>query len=461
MSAMSILVQLHDIVGSAGLLQGAAVRERSNGWADSSPCQAMAIVRPASTAEVSAVLAACHAASQPVVPMGGLTGLVQGCVAGPREIGLSLERMNHVLSVDTLGRTLQVEAGATLQAVHNAAETHGLQFPLDLGARGSATIGGNAATNAGGNRVIRYGMMRDMVLGLEAVLADGTVIPALNRMIKNNAGYDLKQLFLGTEGTLGVITQLVLRLRPQPASQQTALLACAEFSQVTALLGRLDATLAAGLSSFEVMWRDYFQLVTTPPARGKSPLAGDYPFYVIAESQGADEVSDQAQFESALGAVGESGLYEDAVIASSQAQRDSIWDLRDDVSQALGQAHPFIFDVSLPVAEMEGYVQEVHSRLAREMPEQRCYTFGHLGDGNLHFAVVGGGSESARHQVEEIIYSPLAARQGSISAEHGIGRERLEWLSLSRSPSEIALMKQLKQALDPRGILNPGRVFQG
>ena len=390
--------------------------------------------------------------------MGGLTGLVQGSVAGEGEIGLSLERMNRIESIDALGRTMLVEAGATLQQIQEAAEREGLMFPLDLGARGSASIGGNASTNAGGNRVIRYGMMREMVLGLEAVLADGTVIPALNRMIKNNAGYDLKQLFIGTEGTLGVVTRLVLRLRPRPESHQTALLACTRFDQVTGLLGRLDGLLGGAMSSFEVMWSDFFRLVTTPPAKGKSPLAGDYPFYVIVESQGADQAGDQSRFEAALLAAAEEGRFEDAAIASSQAQHDAIWSLRDDVAQMFRLGFPFVFDISLPVAEMEGYVAEVHAAFAGRMPQQRCFTFGHLGDGNLHFVVVGPAGPNARGAVEEIVYRPLAARRGSVSAEHGIGIEKLAWLALSRSESEIALMRRLKQALDPRGILNPGRV---
>jgi len=452
------LQHLSSILEPDGLLTGASVHARAIGWADPRPSAALAIVRPASTDEVSRVLALCNAAGQAVVPMGGLTGLVQGSVAGAGEIGLSLERMNRIESVDALGRTMLVEAGATLQQVQEAAEREGLMFPLDLGARGSATIGGNAATNAGGNRVIRYGMMRDMVLGLEAVLADGTVIPALNRMIKNNAGYDLKQLFIGTEGTLGVITRLVLRLRPLPRSHQTALLACERFEQVTGLLGRLDALLGGTMSSFELMWREFYELVTTPPAKGRGPIDGVYPYYVIVETQGADPDGDQARFEESLATAGEEGRFADAAIASSQAQRDAIWALRDDVGQMFRLGHPFVFDVSLPVAEMEGYVSEVHGAFAAQMPQQRCFTFGHLGDGNLHFVVVGPAGPEVRGMVEEIVYRPLAARRGSVSAEHGIGIEKLAWLSLSRSDTEIALMRQLKQALDPRGILNPGRV---
>jgi len=419
----------------------------------------LAIARPADTGEVSRVLAACFEAGQPIVPMGGLTGLVRGATASAGEIGLSFERMIHVEAIDVRDRTMRAQAGATLQRVQEAAQREGLMFALDLGARGSATIGGNAATNAGGNRVIRYGMMRELVLGLEVVLADGTVISSLNRMIKNNAGYDLKQLFIGSEGTLGVITRLVLRLHPLPLSHQTALLACTSFEQVTGLLGRLDALLGGAMSSFEVMWREFFALVTTPPAAGRSPIAGEFPFYVIVEAQGGDPDGDQARFEQSLAAAAEEGRFADAAIATSQAQRDAIWALRDDVGRVFGLGHPFVFDISLPVAEMEGYVAEVHGALAERLPGQRCFTFGHLGDGNLHFVVVGSAGPEAHQTIEEAVYRPLASRQGSVSAEHGIGVEKRSWLSLSRSPDEIALMRLLKQSLDPRGILNPGRIF--
>ena len=453
------LSKLIAIVGADGVLTGDDVRARSVGWADHGPCQALAIVRPANTEQVSRVLAACHAAGQAVVPMGGLTGLVRGCVAGPGEIGLSLERMRAIESVDVIGRTITVEAGVALQAVQDEAAKHGLLYPVDFGARGSAHIGGSVATNAGGNGVIRYGMTRESVLGLEAVLADGTVIPALNRMIKNNAAYDLKQLFIGSEGTLGIVTRLVLRLREAPRSTQTALVACARFPDVTALLKHVDASLGGRLSAFEVMWNEFYRLVTTPPARGVAPISQDHPYYVLVESTGGDEARDQAQFEEALGVAIEAGLIADAVIASSEAQRESIWALRDDVEQFFRIGMPVTFDISLPIAEMEACVSEILARLEREWPAYRRFVFGHLGDGNLHVIAAGPPDRAARHGIERCVYEPLAARAGSVSAEHGIGLEKLPWLPLSRSPAELALMQRIKQALDPKGILNPGRVL--
>jgi FAD/FMN-containing dehydrogenase len=455
---MDLLHLLADIVGTEGVLTGDDVRGRSVSWVDQSPCQALAIVRPASTEQVSRVLATCHAAGQPVVPMGGLTGLVRGCVAGPGEIGLSLERMHRVESVDPINRTITVEAGVPLQAVQQEAEKHGLLYPVDFGARGSAHIGGSVATNAGGNGVIRYGMTRDSVLGLEAVLADGTVIPALNRMIKNNAAYDLKQLFIGTEGTLGVVTRLVLRLREAPRSTQTAMVACNQFSDVTRLLKHMDAALGGALSAFEVMWNEFYRLVTTPPARGTPPIGQQFPYYVLVEGSGGDAGRDQARFEEALGEVIEAGLVADAVIASSEAQREALWGLRDDVEAFFRLGMPVTFDISLPVTEMEAYVAEVLARLEREWPAYRRFVFGHMGDGNLHIIAAGPPSREARHGIERCVYEPLAARGGSVSAEHGVGLEKQPWLSLSRSEAELALMRRIKSALDPKGILNPGRV---
>jgi FAD/FMN-containing dehydrogenase len=458
---MNLLQTLAEIVGADGVLAGEDVRRRFVSWVDQSPCQALAIVRPGSTEQVSKVLAACHAAGQPVVPMGGLTGLVRGCVAGPGEIGLSLERMHRVESVDPINRIMTVEAGVPLQVVQEEAEKHGLLYPVDFGARGSAHIGGSVATNAGGNSVIRYGMTRDSVLGLEAVLADGTVISSMNRMIKNNAAYDLKQLFIGTEGTLGVITRLVLRLREAPRSTQTAMVACTQFADVTRLLKHMDSALGGALSAFEVMWNDFYRLVTTPPAKGTPPLGQDYPYYVLIESSGGDAIRDQAQFETALGEVIEAELAMDAVIASSEAQREALWALRDDVESVFRLGMPVPFDISLPVTEMEEYVAEVMGRLDREWPEYRRFALGHLGDGNLHVVAAGPPSRAARHGIERCVYEPLAARGGSVSAEHGIGLEKQPWLALSRSEAELALMRRLKTALDPKGILNPGRVLPG
>jgi FAD/FMN-containing dehydrogenase len=418
-----------------------------------------AVLLPATTAEVSSILRLCHEARQPVVPWGGRTSMVDGALAD-HAVALSLERMNQIQEIDAVGRTMTVEAGCVLQTVCEAAAAKGLFFPLDLGARGSATIGGNISTNAGGNRVIRYGMTRDSVLGLEAVLADGTVLSSMNHMIKNNAGYDLKQLFIGSEGTLGVVTRAVLRLRPRPLSQDTAFVAIDSFDHLPRFLRHMERGLGGTLSAYEVMWADFYNLVTSPPAKGRPPLPLGHPFYVLVEAMGGHQEEDSARFERVLTAALNAGEIVDAVFAKSTAEREQMWSLRDDVSQLTRNAPFFAFDVGLRISEMEGYIAEIREALSAKWPKMTLVVFGHLGDGNLHVIVgVGDGSREARHAVEKIVYTALRQRGGTVSAEHGIGFEKRSYLSWSRTPEEVALMHALKHTLDPRGILNPGKIF--
>jgi len=452
--------KLRAITGEHGVLTGDDVTSRTTGFFPPDKSLAQHLVRPRNTGEVAAVMALAHAARQSVVTHGGRTGLVHGADSRPGDLILSLERMNGIEEIDPVQRIAVAQAGVTLQALQEAAEARDLMFPLDLGARGTATIGGNVATNAGGNRVIRYGMTRAMVLGLEAVLADGTVVSSLNRMIKNNAAYDLKQLFIGSEGTLGVVTRVVLRLFERPRSQDVALVAIDGFSQVMGFLKHMDRALGGGLSAFEVMWREFYVSVTTPPAKAAPPLAQTHPYYVLVEAQGADAVRDAARFAEALEAAHDAGLIVDAVVAQSERERGALWGLRDDVGQMMQDGVPFVFDVSLPIAAMETYIAGVRSALAARWPDHRCWVFGHLGDGNLHFVIsAGDAAGSARHEVERCVYTPLAAIGGSVSAEHGIGLEKKPYLELSRNPAEIALMQTLKRTLDPHGILNPGKVI--
>ena len=296
----TLLDEIGNVVSDGGVLLGDDVRARSDNWPPTGGCQARAIIRPRSTSEVSKVLRICHAAGQSIVTHGGLTGLVGGARATPDDIVISLERMNHIAPVDVTNRTLTVEAGVPLQTVHEAAETAGLLFPLDLGARGSCTIGGNISTNAGGNSVIRYGMMREQLLGIEAVLADGTVISSMNKVIKNNTGYDLKQLFIGSEGTLGIVTGAVLRLRPLPRSCNTALVALESFELLGTFLGEMDAALGGTLSAFEVLWQDFYKLISEDSTRHQQPLPASHPFYVLLESTGGHEETDKHRFETSL-----------------------------------------------------------------------------------------------------------------------------------------------------------------
>ena len=453
----NLVDRLKSIVGERAVITG---EEQHGGFFGASRLgQPVAIVRPTSTDEVSSILRICHELQQPVVPWGGRTGLVDGAYADGM-LALSLERMNRVLEVDAEGSTMTVQAGCVLQTVCEVADEHGLFFPLDLGARGSATIGGNIATNAGGNRVVRYGMVRDLVLGLEAVLADGTIVSSLNTLIKNNAGYDCKQLFIGSEGTLGVVTQAVLRLRPKPLSQNMALIAVDAFTKLPRLLRELDRRLGGTLSAFEVMWDDFYRLVTTPPAKGRPPVPDCYPYYALIEALGGEPEEDAARFERALAAELDAGNIQDAAIAKSKADCDRLWALRDDVGQVLQNAPIFTFDVSLKIGNMESYVADVRRALVMEWPAATLMVFGHMGDGNLHLIPgVGEASAETKSRVEHIIYDALAARHGSVSAEHGIGLEKRAYLNLSREAEEIALMRRLKVALDPHDLLNRGKVI--
>jgi len=433
-----LLDEIRNIVGSAGILLEEDVSSRSDTWPPMGGCQAQAIIRPANTLEISDVLKLCHAAGQGVVSHGGLTGLVGGAKAGKEDIVLSLERMNSMETVDTVNRTITVDAGVPLQKVQEAAEEAELLFPLDLGARGSCTIGGNISTNAGGNSVIRYGMIRDQLLGVEAVLADGTIISSLNRVIKNNTGYDLKQLFIGSEGTLGIVTRAVLRLRPLPRSCNTALVAIEDFAQLGQFLADMDSALGGTLSAFEVMWNDFYRLVVGDGSKHGQPLETSHGFYVLLESTGGHVESDKAGFESALEEAFERGLIVDAVIAQSKQQRENLWAIRDDIEGLNMKLNPsIVFDISLGIPQMDEYAAEVREQLTERWPDSQMVVFGHLGDGNIHLALTIGSLDPVEvRAVETIVYEALGRRRGVISAEHGIG------------------------ALDPKGILNPGRIFE-
>ncbi len=458
---MNVVNSLRELIGESAILDPETLSERAAGVWNPAPLQGLALARPSTTEEVSAVLKWCNGNGISVVTHGGLTGLVHGADTSADQVILSLERMNKIESIDPQQRCATVQAGVVLQTLQEKVEEDGMIFPLDLGARGTATLGGNAATNAGGNRVIRYGMMRNMVLGVEAVLADGTIISSLNTLVKNNAGYDLKHLFIGSEGTLGIITRLVLKLSEASITRNMAFVGLSDFSQVTGLLKHMDRCLGGTLSAFEVMWQDFYKLVTSEPAQGRPPIAQDYPYYVLIESQGADRELDTQRFETALESAYEAELITDAAISQSEGDCERFWALRDDVEQVFHSGAPIAFDISLPIAEMDQYINSLSALLPDAIGEHKLIVFGHLGDGNLHVIVqVPKTSVSElRAPVEKLVYEPLAAFKGSVSAEHGIGLEKKPWLHISRSPDEIALMRTVKQSLDPNNTLNPGKVL--
>ena len=368
--------------------------------------------------------------------------------------------MSAIESVDADAGMATVQAGVILQTLQEHVDAMGFLFPLDLGGRGSCTIGGNIATNAGGNRVIRYGMTRELVIGLEAVLADGTVLDGLTPVIKNNTGPDLKQLFIGSEGVLGVVTRAILRLVPKPADRAVALCAAPDFLSIRALLRRARSGLGGELTAFEVMWNSYYSRAVQ--VAGKAPpIAGGHPFYALVEASGADAAVLSRRLESTLNAALEDGSVLDAVVAKSSAEIDHLWHLRDisiEVSRLMLPLVPF--DVSVPVAAMEPFVNRLNAAVLALDPRCDTLVFGHVGDGNLHIGVHRPEERPELFErIEETVYSLVGEYRGSVSAEHGIGVLKRDFLHHTRSHAEIAAMRALKRALDPKGILNPGRIF--
>ncbi len=449
---------LSDIVGDGRLLEPDSIAARATSYWNSAPMQAKALVLPGTTEDVAGILKYCNESAQSVITQGGLTNCVQAVEPNGDDIVLSTEKMTGILDIDRVGGTAIVEAGAVLQSVHEAVAKEGFCFPLDLGARGSCTIGGNIATNAGGMNVLRYGMMRNLVLGLEAVMADGTVMSSMNQMLKNNAGYDMKQVFIGSEGTLGVVTRAVLRLFPKPASRQDALVAIDSIDNVISLLGTLQRELAGNLSAFEIMWGAYYRAVTGDNGH-RPPLSRDYPFYVVFQAEGSDPDVDDARFERVLGDALEEGLISDAVIPKSVAETRAIWEIRENFEPALVKPPFYLYDVSLPIRDMAAYVTTVEENVAKRWRDGMCVALGHMADGNLHFFVAPGEDGEHHAASDACVYEPLRQYGGSVSAEHGIGREKISWLPHSKGAAEIQLMGVLKRSLDPNNILNPGRVL--
>lgn len=452
----ALLDKLASLCGSENLTVGAALQQRLPAWDTRQPCRAAAEVRPANTDEVAAVLAACNAAGQSVVTYGGVTNLVQACATTSSDLVLSLARMNTIEEVDPVARTLVAGAGATLAEAQQAADAAGLFYPVDIGARDNCTLGGNIATNAGGTKVIRYGMTRDCVLGLEAVLADGTVLSSMNRYIKNNSGFDLKQLFIGSEGVLGVVTRVVMRLADKPASHNVALLACSSYDNVQAVLRQVRSQLGTDLCGFEVMWDSFYSQVTAPVGRQEPLLPVGHACYVLVEAMGSDSLRDDERFAEVMAAVFDSERVVDGVMAKSGQERDAIWKIRHDVEWIVSGAQNF--DVSLRIADVGRYIEVLTAAIAAKVPQAHVAAFGHLGDNNLHVSVIGAEGDDAENSVTAEVYRNLTPFQGAISAEHGIGLEKRAWLPLSRSAAEIGTMRLLKDSLDPNNILNPGKV---
>ncbi|MCF7980876.1 MAG: FAD-binding oxidoreductase [Pseudomonadales bacterium] len=428
-------------------------------WSEVPAQKPIAVLRPTTTEQVSEMIRICYEWGQPVVTQGGMTGLAGAAIPRGDEIVLSLERMAGIEEIDTDSMCMTVLAGTSLELAQEAVLAEGFYLALDLGARGSCTIGGNVATNAGGSQVVRYGMTRNLVLGLEVVLADGRIISSLNKVIKNNTGYDLKQLFIGSEGTLGIVTRVVLKLHPRLPRTYTALCATADLGRAIAFFKQAQTELAGGVCAFEVMWASYYDFIVQHVEHIKNPFEQAYPIYVLLQYQGADNSVINNMFEEMLFSALEKGVLRNALIAQSNREADAFWQIRDGIGDVISSISPVVaFDISIPIKSMQVFVAEVEQQLKQELPDERCMLFGHIGDSNLHLAVR---LSDANHRaaVSALVYQKVGQYQGSISAEHGIGMLKKKYLSLSRSAEEIALMKEIKQMFDPKQILNRGRIF--
>ncbi|MFC7492647.1 MULTISPECIES: FAD-binding oxidoreductase [unclassified Nocardioides] len=425
---------------------------------------AVAVVRPADTEQVAAVVRICAEVGVAVVPQGGNTGLAGGATPQGGEVVLSLERMRRVRAVDPVADTITVEAGVVLHTVQEAAREEGRLFPLSLGSEGSCTIGGTIATNAGGTSVLRYGMMRDLVLGLEVVLADGRVWDGLRPLRKDNTGYDLKQLFIGSEGTLGIVTAAVLRLLPATPRRATALLALPGVEAAVELLPLLREHGGGLLTGWELLNRQAVDLVLVHLPGARDPFGAPHRWYGLVELAGtSSEVDDR--LAAALEAAAERDLLIDAVVAGSPAQRAALWALREGVSEAQRSAGASVkHDVTLPIAALPRFVAEAGPRLNALLPGVRLVTYGHVGDGNLHYNLSGPAADAgalapAAAELTRVVYDLVAAGGGSISAEHGLGALKRDAAARYKSDVELDLMRAVKDALDPSGLMNPGKVL--
>ena len=466
-----MLEALSNIVGQEHVLTGEAAEPYLVDWRGRYRGRAQAVVRPGSTEEVAAVIRHCVAQAVPVVTVGGNTGLCGG--ATPDDSGhavmLSTARLNKVRAVDTDNDTMTVEAGCILQTLQEVARDAGRLFPLSLAAEGSCTIGGNLATNAGGTQVLRYGNARELTLGLEVVTAEGEVWEGLRGLRKDNTGYDLRDLFVGSEGTLGIITAATLKLYPLPVAQRTAMLAFASLEDAVTFLSRARQGFGAALTGFEVMAGPVLAAVVRLFTDQRIPFDGESansPWFALLELSDSESAEHaEARFEAVLGQAIEDGLLLDAAIAQSVAQSKAFWHLRESIPLAEAELGKSVkHDVSIPISRIAEFVSVTNTALQSKFPGINNIVFGHLGDGNLHYNVAPGEGQAEseilalQSQIYELVHDSVATFNGSISAEHGIGQLKVNELPRYKSELELRLMRQIKQALDPKGLLNPGKV---
>jgi FAD/FMN-containing dehydrogenase len=466
---VNLIAQLQAAVGATHVLSSGDLSAFELDWRRRWHGKALAVVRPGCTEEVAAVVNLCAAAGAAIVPQGGNTGLVGGGVPDGTgtQVLLSLQRLNRIRAIDTANLTITADAGCVLQALQQAALDAGLLLPLSLAAEGSCTIGGNLATNAGGTQVLRWGNARELCLGLEVVTASGEVWQGLSGLRKDNTGYDLRDLFVGSEGTLGIITAATLKLAPLPAATTTALAACGSLADCVALLGLARQRLGAGLTGFEVMGRLALDLVHKHFPALPAPLPGVAWTVLLEQSDTEGEAQARERFEAVMGAALDAGCVSDAVVAESLAQSKALWHVRESIPLAQAEEGLNIkHDISVPVSAIPDFVAQTDAALQAAYPGVQLVNFGHLGDGNLHYNVQAPpGADGARflaeeeHAVNTIVFDAVARFGGSFSAEHGIGALKRDELAQRKSPVALQLMRSIKAALDPQGVFNPGRML--
>lgn len=462
-----------DMLGDTGVATSQDLLNKASvDWMRQYRGNASVVLRPSCTSEVSAILRYCNERHLPVVPQGGNTGLVGGAVPIWDEVVISMERMNRIISIDDRTGSVVAEAGCILQSVDDAIAPHWI-MPLDLGAKGSCQIGGNVSTNAGGLRYLRYGSLHGSVLGLQAVLASGEVIDSLSTLRKDNVGFDVKQLFIGSEGTLGIVTAVAIQAAPRPSAVNVAVFACESFDKVQALLACARQHLGEILSAAELV-DGHAMRVTTDVLGLSCPLGHNHPFYVLLETQGSNAEHDSAKLQGLLEAVTvpaktttAGAVVLDGVVAQGERQARSLWRLREDVAVGIStRGHVFKYDFSLPMAHFYTLVEETRARLARWGPSHdvRVVGYGHLGDANVHLNVSTPDRDQPYHaqlgaELEPWVFEWVMSHGGSISAEHGLGQGKAKMLPRAKPPAVVSLMRSLKATMDPRGILNPGKVL--
>ncbi len=460
------IAAIRAIVGEKGVIEGNDQAPFLSEWRGRWPGEAAMIVAPASTREVADIVKICAAENIAITPQGGNTGLVGGQIPSGDEILLSLKRMRRIREISPLNNTMTVDAGLTLAEAQKAANEADRLFPLSIGSEGSCQIGGVISTNAGGVNVLRYGNTRDLVLGLEAVMPNGEIWNSLKRLRKDNTGYDLKQLLIGGEGTLGIVTGAVLKLFPIPADVVTACAGIASSADAVALLSHMQGATGGAATSFELMSRRCIDLVLKHIPETRDALQSPHPWYALMEFSSGQASGLRGVIENALGDALEKSLIADATIAESKAQSDMFWRIRHSISEAInGEGLGARHDVSVATSDIPIFLEKAGAEVERVAPGARIVAFGHIGDGNIHYDVIppdGAGPnalDEKRPMIEAAVYDVIDLFDGSISAEHGIGRHRRDTLAKRKSAVELEMMRAIKNALDPQGIMNPGKML--